>query len=65
MFRGIVYSTLSNTYSYVAYWFLFCISFRQGRTWDSDHTSFIAALLLPRDLAGWQDYLKIALSFRL
>ena len=30
-----------------------------------DHTSFIAALLLPRDLAGWQDYLKVALSFRL
>ena len=28
-----------------------------------DHTSVIAALLLPRDLSGWQDYLKVALSF--
>ena len=30
-----------------------------------NHTSFIAALLLPRDLAGWQDYLKVALLLRL
>ena len=42
---------------------LYFVSTRQGAGF-LDHTSFIAALLLSRDLAGWQDYLKVALSFR-
>ena len=43
---------------------LYFVSTRQGAGF-LDHTSLIAALLLTRDLAGWQDYLKVALSFRL